>query len=184
MAISRQKEARTMPYSYFEWLQGLFIVHSTIGSTSHSMPLNSLEHCIYAQPRWQIPVPAGIRTWYHQVTSPSRYEWVIGAGRKCYLHWRSHKWLSQLLMLRCYSYFIGLWSSYIFYLSSVGIVFWRQTLTSKDWKVYTPERANVFNKRQITDSDVDFLHDLIVARVHAQHHILTSLKIQNNNLCS
>ena len=35
-----------MPYSYFEWLQGFFIVHSTIGSTVHSMPLNSLEHCI------------------------------------------------------------------------------------------------------------------------------------------
>ena len=49
MAISRQKEARkagTMPYSYFEWLQGFFIVHSTRGSTVHSMPLNSLEHCI------------------------------------------------------------------------------------------------------------------------------------------
>ena len=35
-----------MPYSYFEWLQGFFIVHNTIGSTVHSMPLNSLEHCI------------------------------------------------------------------------------------------------------------------------------------------
>ena len=39
-------EARTMPYSYFERLQGFFIVHSTIGSTVHTMPLNSLEHCI------------------------------------------------------------------------------------------------------------------------------------------
>ena len=49
MEISRQKEARSrvyMPYSYFKWLQGFFIVHSTIGSTVHSMPLNSLEHCI------------------------------------------------------------------------------------------------------------------------------------------
>ena len=35
-----------MPYSYFECLQGFFIVHGTIGSTVHSMPLNSLEHCI------------------------------------------------------------------------------------------------------------------------------------------
>ena len=25
-----------MPYSYFEWLQGFFIVHSTTGSTVHS----------------------------------------------------------------------------------------------------------------------------------------------------
>ena len=42
----RKPEAGTMPYSYFEWLQGFFIVHSTIGSTVHSMPLNSMEHCI------------------------------------------------------------------------------------------------------------------------------------------
>ena len=25
-----------MPYSYFEWLQGFFAMHSTIGSTEHS----------------------------------------------------------------------------------------------------------------------------------------------------
>ena len=42
----RKHEAGTMPYSYFEWLQGFFIVHSTIGSTVHPMPLNSLVHCI------------------------------------------------------------------------------------------------------------------------------------------
>ena len=42
----RKPEAGTMPYSYFEWLQGFFIVHSTIGRTVHSRPLNSLEHCI------------------------------------------------------------------------------------------------------------------------------------------
>ena len=42
----RNPEAGTMSYSYFKWLQGLFIVHSTIGSTVHSMPLNSLEQCI------------------------------------------------------------------------------------------------------------------------------------------
>ena len=42
----RKPEAGTMPYSYFEWPQGFFIVRSTIGSTVHSMPLNSLEHCI------------------------------------------------------------------------------------------------------------------------------------------
>ena len=35
-----------MPYSYFESLQGFFIVHSIIGSTVHSILLNSLEHCI------------------------------------------------------------------------------------------------------------------------------------------
>ena len=42
----RKPKAGTMPYSYFEWLQGFFIVHSTIGSTVHFMHLNSLEHCI------------------------------------------------------------------------------------------------------------------------------------------
>ena len=42
----RKPEAGAMPYSYFEWLQGIFIVHSTIGRTVHYMPLNSLEHCI------------------------------------------------------------------------------------------------------------------------------------------
>ena len=42
----RKPEAGTMPYSYFECLQGFFIVHGTIGSSVHSMTLNSLEHCI------------------------------------------------------------------------------------------------------------------------------------------
>ena len=49
MAISRHKEARIRDYalySYFEWLQGFFIAHSAIGSTVHSRPLNSVEHCI------------------------------------------------------------------------------------------------------------------------------------------
>ena len=39
-------KAGTKPCPYFELLQRFFIVHSTIGSTVHSMPLNSLEHCI------------------------------------------------------------------------------------------------------------------------------------------
>ena len=39
-------EAGTIPYSYFQWFQGFFIVHNTIGSTVHCRPLNSLEHCI------------------------------------------------------------------------------------------------------------------------------------------
>ena len=29
-----------------EWLRGLFILHSTIDSTAHSIHMNSLEHCI------------------------------------------------------------------------------------------------------------------------------------------
>ena len=43
----RKPEAGTMPYFFFERLQGFFIVHSTMGSTLHSRPLNSLGHCIY-----------------------------------------------------------------------------------------------------------------------------------------
>ena len=39
-----KSEAGTMPYSYFEWLEWFFIVHSTMGNNVHSMPLNSLEH--------------------------------------------------------------------------------------------------------------------------------------------
>ena len=41
-------ETGTMLYS-FEWPQGLFIVHSTIDSTAHSMPKNSLEHATLSQ---------------------------------------------------------------------------------------------------------------------------------------
>ena len=42
----RKPEAGDMPYSYFEWLQGFFIVYITMDSTVHSMPLNNLEHYI------------------------------------------------------------------------------------------------------------------------------------------
>ena len=47
-AITRQKEARSRDnaYSYFEWLQGFFIVHSTIDSTIHPRHFNSLDDCI------------------------------------------------------------------------------------------------------------------------------------------
>ena len=37
----RKPEAGTKSYSYFELLQGFFIVHSIIDSTLHSMPLNN-----------------------------------------------------------------------------------------------------------------------------------------------
>ena len=77
MAISRQKEARNRDYaySYFEWLQG----HSTIGNTVHFMHLKSLEHCICTAMMTNIR-PTGFWTCIPQVTSPTRYEWAIGAG--------------------------------------------------------------------------------------------------------
>ena len=43
---SPKSELCPTPLHYFEWLQGYIIVHGIIGSTVHSMPLNSLEHCI------------------------------------------------------------------------------------------------------------------------------------------
>ena len=77
----RKPEAGTMrlPYSYFEWLLGLFIVHITICNTLHSMPLNSLEHCICTTTMTNIRPDRDL----NQVTSPRRYEWAIGAGRLC-----------------------------------------------------------------------------------------------------
>ena len=44
----RKPEAGTTPYSYFEWLQGFFIVHSTIGSTVHFMPLWTSWKCCWS----------------------------------------------------------------------------------------------------------------------------------------
>ena len=35
--------------THIEWPQGLFIVHSTIDSTAHSIPMNSLEHDTLSQ---------------------------------------------------------------------------------------------------------------------------------------
>ena len=49
MAISRQKEARSPDYSLLLFRMTSRVLYSayTIGSTVHSMPWNSLEHCIY-----------------------------------------------------------------------------------------------------------------------------------------
>ena len=47
MAISRQKEAQSRDYALLLFrMTSRVIWPSTIGSTVHSMPLNSLEHCI------------------------------------------------------------------------------------------------------------------------------------------
>ena len=83
----RMPEVGTMPYSYFEWLQRFFIVHSTIGSTSHFIPLNSWEHCICTTTMTNIRpdrdsnlVPAG----YKPLSIRMRYR-----GRLIYqLSWR------------------------------------------------------------------------------------------------
>ena len=76
----KKPKAGTMPYSYFKWLQGLFIVYNTIGNTVRSTPLNSLERCICTTTITNIrPDRDSNLVPLNQVTSPSRYEWVIGA---------------------------------------------------------------------------------------------------------
>ena len=54
---------------------------------------NDFKSSVYAQRRWQISVPTGIRTWYPQVTSPSRYGWAIGACPHFIRVWR--------ILIRC-----------------------------------------------------------------------------------
>ena len=51
--IATEKSPKSEQYcTLIERLQGLFIVHSTTDSNTHSRPLNSLEHCrLYAQTR-------------------------------------------------------------------------------------------------------------------------------------
>ena len=48
MEISRQKETRSRDYAliFSNNFKVFFILQSTIDSTAHSRPLNSLEHCI------------------------------------------------------------------------------------------------------------------------------------------
>ena len=75
MAIARQKEARSRHYALL--LPNEFLVHSTIDSTVHSRPL------IYAQSRWQISDPAGIRTQKPRVLSHNRIELAIVAKNGC-----------------------------------------------------------------------------------------------------
>ena len=77
----RKPEDGTMPYSYFEWLQGLFMVHSTIGSTVHSRPLNSLEHCLCTTTMTNI--------------RPDRYSKLVPPGYKPQLMRMSHRGRSR-----------------------------------------------------------------------------------------
>ena len=61
MVISRQNEPRSRDYLYLtliEWLQGFFIVHSTIDKTAHSRTLNSFFCELYMHNgRHSKPVP-------------------------------------------------------------------------------------------------------------------------------
>ena len=66
-----------MPYSYFEWLQGLFIVHSIIGNAAFkqfgALYMHNHDDKYPSRQEFEPGTP--------QVTSPSRYEWAIGAGQ-------------------------------------------------------------------------------------------------------
>ena len=75
----------TMPHSYFEWLQGFFIVHSSISSTVYTPCLWTVWSTVYAKPRWQISGPTGIRAWYLQVTSPVQSIRMSHRGRPPWL---------------------------------------------------------------------------------------------------
>ena len=81
----RKPEAGTIPYSYFEWLQGFFIVHSAIGSTIHPMPLNSLEHCICTTTMTNI--------------RPDRDSNLVPSGYKPQSIWMSHRGRPHVLLL-------------------------------------------------------------------------------------
>ena len=73
MAISRHKEARSRDYGL---LLFRMILRALYGA-QYTPGLWTVRSTVYAQPRWQISGPTRIRTWYLQVTSPSRYEWAI-----------------------------------------------------------------------------------------------------------
>ena len=86
-------EAWTMPYPYFKG--SLLCTVRTIGSTVHPMPLNSLEHCVCTTTMINISGPTGIRAWYLQVNSPSRYEGAIGAGPQWLrMHEKHSNWIN------------------------------------------------------------------------------------------
>ena len=80
MAISRQKEARSRDYALLLFRMTSRVLYSAQYHKQHC-PLDVFEQfgALYMhKPRWQISGPTGIRTWYLQVTSPTRYERAIG----------------------------------------------------------------------------------------------------------
>ena len=54
IATERSPKPGLCPTLISNELKGFFIVHSTIGSTVHSKPLNSLEHCVCTATRTNI----------------------------------------------------------------------------------------------------------------------------------
>ena len=76
-AISRQKETQSRDYVLFLFWMTSRVIYSAQYYRQHCTlytPLNSFEHCKCTT------TMTNIRTWYPQVTSPSRYVWAIGAG--------------------------------------------------------------------------------------------------------
>ena len=63
-----------------EWCQGFFKVHSSIDSTAHFLPLNSLEHWICATTMTNIRSDQDSNP-VHLVSSHNRIEWATGAGQ-------------------------------------------------------------------------------------------------------
>ena len=44
--ISIEGDPKSGLNPFIEWIQGFIIVHTSINSTAHSWPLNSLQHCV------------------------------------------------------------------------------------------------------------------------------------------
>ena len=78
-AIWRQNEARSRYYVLLLFRMTSRFFYSTQYHRQHCT-LHAFWSTVYTQPRWQISGQTRIQTWYLQVTSPSRYEWAIGAG--------------------------------------------------------------------------------------------------------
>ena len=145
----RKPGAGTMPCSYFEWHQGFFIVHSAIGSTVHSMPLNSLEHCICTTTITNIRpdrdsslVTPGYKTQsirMGRLMDKSSSQFIFANARSCTVeilreHIRSRFFLKIMVhfMLKIYKQADKKNLLYIISPFSATTVFIRQDLTSVD----------------------------------------------------
>ena len=70
-----------MPYSYFEWLQGFFIVYSTISSTVYTPAFEQFGALYMQNHDDKYPARPGFEPGSSRLQAPcSRYEWAIGAG--------------------------------------------------------------------------------------------------------
>ena len=94
IAISRHAEGSPKTGIYLT-RQGLFVVHSTMDSTVHSIPLNSLEHCICITAMTNIR--AGRDSNPVHLSFEPRPDWISSRGllfaeRECSTHIMISEW--------------------------------------------------------------------------------------------